>query len=374
MIPRGFRLRWILVLALLLPGCGEEAEAPAEVIRSIKAVTISKRPTGRQRRFSGVLAATDKSELSFRVDGRVQAVAVEDGAHVRAGQLLASIEPQPYVLALETAIADLQAARAQLGESEKKLDSTRRLFERKIASQQVLDGALASYETAEGRVQSADAAVNMAQRDLDDTIISAPFAGLIAERSVEPFQEVSAGDTVLVLTNEGAVEVETRIPEGLIHEVAVGQPVTVRLTTAAFRGQSFPGRVTRVSGSAHEANAYPVTINVEEPDPRMRPGMTARVDFTFSGAADTEGWLLPANAVLPADDASEEPFFEREVHVFVYDPDTSTVEKRPVRVAGIEDRFFEISEGLAEGEIVAVAGVHFLRDGLRVTLYDEGTN
>ena len=359
-------------LGLLLPACGEEVEAPPEVLRSIKTVTVSKRPTGRQRRFSGVLAATDKSELSFRVGGRVQAVAVEGGVRVRAGQLLVSIDPQPYVLALETAIADLQAARAQLDEAEKKLESTQRLFERRIASQQVLDSAEASFETAEGRVQAADASVNMAQRDLDDTIIVAPFAGTIAERKVEPFQEVAAGQPVLLLTNEGAIEVDVRIPEGLIHEVAVGQPVTVRLTTAAFRNQAFRGKVTRVSASALEANAYPVTITVEDPDSRMRPGMTARVDFTFSGAADATGWLLPANAVLPADEASEKPFFEREVHVFVYEADTGTVRKRPVRVTGMEDRYFEISEGLAEGEVVAIAGVHFLRDGLRVTLYDEG--
>ncbi len=358
-------------LALLLLACGGEVEAPPEVLRAVKTVTVSQRPSGQERRFSGVLGATDKSELSFHVDGRVQAVAVEGGVQVRAGQLLASLEPQPYVLALETSIADLQAARAKLIEAEKKLDSTRRLFERKIASQQTLDAADASFDTAEGHVQSAEASVNMAQRDLDDTIIVAPFDGLIAERRIEPFQEVSSGQTVLVLHNEGAIEVDVRIPEGLIHEVDVGQRVTVRLTTAAFRGQAFRGTVTRVGASALEANAYPVTIRVEEPDPRMRPGMTARVDFTFRGQADETGWLLPANAVLPADEVSETPFFEREVHVFVYDPASGTVRKRPVRVVGMRDRYFEISEGLSEGERVAVAGVHFLRDGLRVTLYEE---
>jgi RND family efflux transporter MFP subunit len=371
------RIRWrsacglALWAPLLVLACGEEAQAPPEVVRSIKTVTVSHRPAGQLRRFSGVLAATDKSELSFRVSGRVQDVAVEAGAHVRSGQMLASIDPQPYELKVESAIADLRSARARLSDAEKKFESTRSLYDRRIASKLNFDSAEAAFESAQSAMHAAEAALNLAQRDLDNSILLAPFDGLVAERHIEPFQQVNPGQTILLLHTEGAIEVDVRMPEGLIHDVAVGQQVTVRMTTASFRGQRFRGSVNQVGATALEANSYPVTIAVENADPRMRPGMTARVDFTFRGEAQETGWLVPANAVLSAQGSSDAHISEREFYVFVYQPESSSVARRKVQVVGIHDRDFEVAEGLSEGDVVAVAGVHFLRDGQRVSLLQE---
>jgi multidrug efflux pump subunit AcrA (membrane-fusion protein) len=142
------------------------------------------------------------------------------------------------------------------------------------------------------------------------------------------------------------------------------------MTTRTFGGRVFEGRVTKLGASALEANAYPVSVALTEPDPRMRPGMTARVDFNFGGSVDETGWLIPINAVLPGDD-SEGHYSEREGVVFVYRPDSATVERRTIRIAGLRDDSVEVSEGLAEGEVIAVAGVHFLIDGQRVALLEE---
>jgi multidrug efflux pump subunit AcrA (membrane-fusion protein) len=144
------------------------------------------------------------------------------------------------------------------------------------------------------------------------------------------------------------------------------------MTTRTFGDQDFQGQITRVGASALESNAYPVSIAIADPDPRMRPGMTARVDFSFSGSVDETGWLIPINAVLPGEGSSDAHITEREAFVFVYRPDTSTVERRGVHIAGLRDDSVEIRDGLAEGEVVAVAGVHFLIDGQRVSLLPDG--
>lgn len=347
---------------LTLVGCSEEPSPPPELVRAIKTVEVSRQPVGQVRRFSGVLASGDRSELSFQVDGRIREVAVDAGARVRVGQLLASIDPQPYLLRRDSSIADLQSARADQRDAEKKLSSARNLVRRGIGSRQDYDSALSRFESAGGSVQAAEATLNLAERDLDQTVLVAPTDGTVAERRIEPFQEIESGDTAIVIYSEGGLEAQVRIPETLIHEVHVGQPVVVEMTTRIFGAKRFTGHVIEVGAAALEANAYPVAVAVEDPDPRMRPGMTTRVEFTFR-RAEGHGWLLPVNAVLAGDASSEAHITEREVFVFVYEPESSTVERRGVRISAVHEDGFEISEGLADGEIVAAAGVHFLRDG-----------
>jgi multidrug efflux system membrane fusion protein len=367
----------VLVLVLsLLSGCSETQEPPEEIVRSIKTISVSRRPIGQLRRLFGVLSASDESELSFQVGGHVQSVAVDAGDRVRAGQLLASLDAQPYQLRLDSSIADLQSARARLQDTRMKVTSTRSLYKRQIASKQAFDSAQSAFDSAESSVQAAEAAVSLAQRDLDQTVLVAPIEGLIAERRLEPFQEISPGTAVLLIQSQGGIEVDIRMPETLVHEVQSGQNVIVRMTTRTFSGKEFEGRVTKVGALSLDSNAYPVTIALAESDPRMRPGMTARVDFNFAGSVDETGWLIPINAVLPGDDVDGDDrdahITERDAYVFVYQPDSSTVERRTVRISGLRGDSAEIRDGLKEGDVVAVAGVHFLVDGQRVALIQDG--
>ena len=114
-------------------------------------------------------------------------------------------------------------------------------------------------------------------------------------------------------------------------------------------------------------NAFPVRSDLVEAPPGLRPGMTAEVTFSMprevGGIVDFEGFLIPMSAVLAqADD---------EFAVFVFDPQSSTVTVRPVRTGGVRDNDLAVLEGLAEGDIIATAGVSFLREGQTVVLLDE---
>ncbi len=359
------------LLSLGLPGCSEPPAPPEEIVRSVKTVAVSRRPMGQLRRLTGVLSASEKSDLSFQVGGRVQSVAVKAGERVRAGQLLASLDASEYQIRLDSAIADLQSARARLHEAERKATSTRLLYRRNIASRQDFDSAQAAFESAGSGVQAAEAAVSLAQRDLDQTVLAAPIEGLIADRRLEPFQEVAPGQVVLLIQSRGGVEVDVRVPETLVHEVQVGQPVEVRVAMRVFGGQAFEGSVTKLSAAAQDGNAYPATISIAAPDPRMRAGMTAYVDFRFQGSVDETGWLLPVHAIVPGEEDSDAHITQREVFVFVYRPESSRVEKRSVRIAGMRGESVEIRDGLAEGDLVVVAGAPFLLDGQRVALLEE---
>ena len=208
-------------------------------------------------------------------------------------------------------------------------------------------------------MQYAQSQVNLARRDLDLTTLAAPFEGLIAERQVDPFVEVRAGQKLFEINASGALEVALDIPETVIKQVVLGAPVSVTFPTE--RGLDLAGRVTEIGSVAADANAFPVKAGLDEPPAILRPGMTAEVVFTFHRADESTGYLVPLAAIAPGSES-------RQGFVFVYDPETSTVRKTLVRGRDVRDNLIVIYEGLKAGDVIAVAGVSFLYDGQKVRL------
>ena len=118
-----------------------------------------------------------------------------------------------------------------------------------------------------------------------------------------------------------------------------------------------------IGGAAVKANAFPVKVDLIDPSEKVKPGMTAEAKLTIKDESRKSGYLVPIQALLP----SPEP---DRGYAFVYDPGTSTVKKTPVRSRGTADKRVIIEEGLQAGDIIAVAGVSFLADGLEVKLLE----
>jgi multidrug efflux pump subunit AcrA (membrane-fusion protein) len=129
-------------------------------------------------------------------------------------------------------------------------------------------------------------------------------------------------------------------------------------------GKVTDGRITQVGTVAGEGNAYPAKVRLLEPPDRVRSGMTAEVTFEFKDESLASGYLTPIHALLPTTEANRG-------HVFVYAADTSTVRKTPVHFRGVKENLVFITEGIAPGDVVAVAGVNFLSDGMKVKLMPE---
>ena len=369
---RSFDLLLALVCALLLlqAGCGE-VQAPVETtVRPVKTITIDSRASGTVRSFSGAIVASEISSLAFRVGGTVQTVDVDLGQTVRRGQVLATMDRTPFQLRVQQALAEVRNAQAARVETRDRRARTRRLFEAGAASRADIDRVVAEDEAAAGALAATRAALDLARRDLEDTVLEAPFDGLVAEKQVEAFEEVASGHTAFVLHTSGAVEIEVLLPEALIHEVHVGEPVSVQLTSVAPGGDRFEGRVKEIGSAALQTNAFPVTVALESDDQRLRPGLSAEATFTFR-AGDGESWLVPVNAFLPKPgDDQRAHISERELTVFIVDPETETVSRRTVKPLGLRGNDLLVSEGLAEGERVVVAGVSFLHDGQKVRLVE----
>ena len=369
---RSFDQLLMLVCALpLLQASCSEVQAPVEIaVRPVKTITIDSRASGTVRSFSGAIVASEISSLAFRVGGTVQTVDVDLGQTVRRGQVLATMDRTPFQLRVQQALAEVRNAQAARVETRDRRARTRRLFEAGAASRADIDRVVAEDEAAAGALAATRAALDLARRDLEDTVLEAPFDGLVAEKQVEAFEEVAVGHTAFVLHTSGAVEIEVLLPEALIQEVHVGEPVSVQLTSVGPGGDHFEGRVKEIGSAALQTNAFPVTVALESDDERLRPGLSAEATFTFR-AGDGESWLVPVNAFLPkpGDDQSAH-ISERELTVFIVDPETETVSRRTVKPLGLRGNDLLVAEGLAEGERVVVAGVSFLHDGQKVRLVE----
>jgi RND family efflux transporter MFP subunit len=217
------------------------------------------------------------------------------------------------------------------------------------------------YKAALSAVNFQVAKLDLARRNLRKTKLPSPYDGVIAWRSVEPNEEVLAGKKILEINATGEMEVELAIPETTVEHIHIDDPATITFPT--LPGESTKGRISFIGGAAVKANAFPVKVVLIDHNEKVKPGMTAEASLTIKNENRKPGYLVPMQAVLP----SPEP---DRGYAFVYDSQTSTVKKTPVRSHGTDNKKVIVGEGLAAGDIIAVAGVSFLADGMEVKLLE----
>jgi len=349
----------LAVSVLLLAACDEQQPEVMENVRAIKTITVSERGSGQLRRFPGIVAAVDTSSISFEVAGNTREVNVKVGDRVEEGQVLATLDDKPFQLNVEGAEAEVGRAKAQLAEKETDYVRQKTLYEKDWVAKAAYDQALAARDSAANQVSYAVSKLNLARRDFEKTVLAAPFDGVIANKFVDPFQEVARGEKVFEIYREGAMEVVVSVPETAIGEVYLGLPAEI--TFPSEQVASLKGRVSEIGTVAGDANAFPVKVALAEPPDRVLPGMTAEVALILGEAGGGTSYLVPVSAIA-AGDAPGQGF------VFVFDPQSSTVKKTAINGRGVQDNRVFITEGIAPGDVIAVAGVSFLRDGQKVKL------
>jgi len=348
----------LLCISIALTTCKEKTEI-VEVVRTIKTITVSEQAAEQIRKFSGLVAAVDSSGLSFQVGGQVDAVEVDIGDNVKKGQVLAVLDPEPYQLEVDAIEAELVKARANVTNTKSEYDRQLRVFEQGAGAKSDLDAAEYNYRAAGSAVDFQIARLDLAKRNLRKTKLTSPYDGTIAWRSVQPHEEVKVGQKVFEIDAKGTMEVQLAVPETTIDRIHIDDPATI--TFATLPGESAKGRISYIGSAAVKANAFPVKVELMGSSEKVKPGMTAEVNLSMKAENHKPGYLVPLQALLPAPEANRG-------YAFVYDPHTSTVKKTPVFSRGTEQKKAIVYEGLAAGDIIAVAGVSFLADGMKVKL------
>ncbi len=354
----------IIPILAALAACDSELEAPPpERVRAIKPYHVNEPAGGDVRRYSGEIVPSDTSVLSFAVAGTVASVAVTAGEKVEAGQVLARLDPKRFQLDVEASRSELTAARAKFVDKRSTLDRQRKLFEKGWVARAALDQATAAFEAAEGEVNLARARLGTAERDFANTSLSAPFDGVIASRNIEPFEEVSIGKAAFLVNSKGAMEVDLTVPDAIVQRLAVGLPAQVEVATLA--GCGCTGRVSEIGATSGAAGAVAVKVALLAAESGLLSGMTAEVKLVLSGSGSERGFLVPLAAIAPGDQKADG-------YVFKFDGEAGVVRRVPIKGGhGASENLIEIVDGIGSGDIVAAAGVSFLRDGQRVKLLGQ---
>jgi len=367
---------WLMTLVLAtgaVVGCQDEAPPPELPPRAILWESVSGDTASTQRVLSGIVMAVADTTLAFEVGGTVETVEVNQGDFVKRGQVLARLDPEPFELTVRDAEAGLAEATALRESARADAERTTTLYEAEVASRQEYERDVARRDSRESQVDAAQARLSLARRDLRRAVLESPFDGAISVRSVDVSMTVASGQTVFEMdSGEAGLRVEVQMPETLIAEITQGDEVEVTFPSVAGQqsaadDERFEGVVTEVGTRAGTGNAFPVRADLLAPPSGLRPGMTAEVRFSIDIAESRlmamSGYLVPIAAILAEHD--------NRFSVFVYDKQSSTVSKRPVRTGGVSDNRIAVVDGLENGDVIATAGVSFLRDGQEVTLLDD---
>ncbi|MGD9078360.1 MAG: efflux RND transporter periplasmic adaptor subunit [Desulfobacterales bacterium] len=348
-------------LLATVSACREAPPPPPERIRAIKTITVSEQASGRIRDFSGVVEAADSSSISFEVAGNVQEVRVDVGDRINKGQVLAALDPEPYELTVAEIEAELVKARDNVTKTESEYNRQKRIFEQGAGAERRVEVAEFNYKAAKSAVNFQIARLNNAKRDLSRTVLRAPFDGAIANRYIDAFNEVARGQKCFDIFEFTGMEVAISIPEDAIDDIHMEQKGEIRFPV--FADRTYNGRVTEISKVAGTANAFPIKLTIEDPDQRIRPGMTARVTLLLAGDDEKVAYLVPLSALTQSGDTTKG-------FVFVYDSQTSTVKKTLIESGSVRGDNVVMTGGVKEGDIIAVAGISFLEDGQKVKLLE----
>lgn len=227
-----------------LAACDSEPEATApERIRAIKPYYVSEPAGGEVRRLSGTITAANTSALSFAVPGKVATVRVTQGARVKVGQVLATLDTKRFDLNVSAEKSQLASAQANYADKKAELDRQRQLFKKGWVAKAAIDRAVAAFDAAAGDLNLARSRVGSVEKDRADTVLRAPFDGVIANRDVEPFEEVASGKALFLINSEAALEADLSVPDNIVSRISIGTPVTVKVSTIAGCGCAGKGGV-----------------------------------------------------------------------------------------------------------------------------------
>jgi RND family efflux transporter MFP subunit len=376
--------KWTIGLAVLLAIAGGmwlmAARAPASVETATVTTTY---PTAALSvlNATGRVSAWRKAAVSTKATGRLEWLGVEEGSRVKEGDVIARLENQDVAAARDSARANTIAARANLEQGEAELRDaesnytrSRELFEKKFIAEAALITAQVREEKAKASVSSLKAAIGVADANarqaevaLEQTLIRAPFDGIVLTKNanmgdiITPFS--SAADSkgaVVNMADMDTLEVEADVSEASISKIKAGMPAEIQLD--AYPDLRMPGKVSRIVPTVDRTKAtLLVKVSFVEKDPRVLPDMSAKVAFLSREAKPEE--RKPVTAVRPEAVVSR----GGKKVVFVVDEKAGTVKPVPIGEATKLGDLVQVS-GVKAGDKVVLNPSERLADGAAITI------
>ena len=260
-----------------------EAAAPVLEFLPSDLLTLSPRDLRQTLAASGSLRAFNQAAVKARVAGEVREVLVREGETVKAGQVLVRMDEADYRARVAQAEGALLAARGQLDIAAKARENNRALLDRGFISKNAYDTASSQYDIAQANVNAAQGGLDVSRKALGDTVIRAPIAGIVASRSVQPGEKVSADNKLLDVVDLARMEMEVAVPTSEIIAITPGQEVTVKVEGLP---QPLPATVVRINPATQAGSRSIMTyLQLDNPQNRLRAGMFGEARLTLAKKA-----------------------------------------------------------------------------------------
>lgn len=344
--------RFILLLSAIAlfiscnaPVTVKQTSSVSKEIR-VQTITVSPSTLSNERSYIGVVEESNSVLLSFTTPGRISKVNVTEGQYVKQGQVLAEIDSTTLTQMHATTLATLRQAE----------DGFARI-QQLYASNSIPE---VQYIDIKTKLEQARAAERIAAKSLEETKLLAPQNGVIGKKMMEVGLNALPDQPVASLLNTQALVIKVAIPENEIYDTRVGQRAHAQIR--ALNGASFEGSVMEKAVKAHPiAHSYDVKIALHGATQHVMPGMVCQV--SIQNRAQDPGMVVPNKAVQPME-------FGKGYYVWTVDAE-DVVHRRVVTLGDLAPDGIVITDGLATGDRVVVAGYQQVSENCKVTVVHE---
>lgn len=355
---RPLALAAVAAVLISQPGCSRTA-APAEPVRAVRTLTVSAQSAGGVHEYAAEIRARTESRLSFRVGGKMTSRPAEVGQRVRAGQVLAQLDPADLRLSQEGAQAGLRAAQSGFELSQAEYKRYKDLRDQGFISSLELERRETSLQAQRAQLDQARAQASAQGNLASYATLAATAAGVVTAVEAEVGAVVAAGTPVVRLAHDGPRDAVFAVPEDGVAgmRALLGRSGAIQVRPWGS-STPLPATVREVAAAADAATrTFLVKADVGAAALQLGQTVTALVELPRREAAA----LLPLSAVMQQ---------QGRTAVWLLDRATMTVKVQPVVVAGADGNAVVVASGLEAGQTVVTAGVHTLTPGQKVKLYD----
>jgi len=327
---------------LMILGCNSDKTVNEQAGVPVVAKQIAKISIDKEISVSGNIEGRKTVKLGFLVAGKVNYIGANEGEPLAAGQLLAGLDPENYIIAKEMADANLD----QVQDEYNRLSI---MHERKS----VADGDFSKISNA---LKLAGAQQRLHNKNLSDTKLYSPLKGVLLKKGTEVGEIVGAGLPLFVVADISVVKVNAAVPETDLQQMEIGSDAVVYISPI---NSTFSGKVVEI-GSVAEPTTRSFTVKIEVKNPRLiiRPGMTAEIKV-MSGRK-TDIIAVPVEAVLRE--------LDNTAYVFIADKTRNQAFKRKISLGRMAGNNIEITSGVVPNEWVVIGGQHKLNNGSSIML------
>jgi multidrug efflux system membrane fusion protein len=362
-------MRSALACLIAVTACGHDAVPPPQPT-AVKVALVEHASNAAGTHYSAQINPATRLDVSFKVGGYVDSIAtapgvdgkprlLQEGDRVRAGMQLAAIRRTDYAQKLAEAQAALAQAKVGLDQAELDYSRTATLAEHNAVAGAELDSARTKRDGAAATLSGARARLDQAATALSDTVLRSPLDGVVLKRSVEVGALAAPGTVAFAVADVGTVKAAFGVPDVVLPRVHLGAPLTI--TTEAFPGEKFEGRISLIAPSADpKSRVFEIDVTIPNADGRLKPGSVAALSLEGGGdAATATAPLIPLSAIIRS------PGHPAQFAVFVVETagGRSVVHARDVELGEYLGRVIPVKRGLTGGETVVVQGAGLLSDG-----------